>query len=71
LFSTLTELSHAAIPLLVVSGGWASGVDVTADVVAQLGNGKHVNIQTLHHFPQEISEAFNDLLVKFMQEAER
>jgi len=66
----LSQLSQAGIPLLVVTGGWSKGVDVTADVVAQLGNGKRVTIPSPHHFPQVISDAFNDSLVQFMCEAQ-
>ena len=67
----LAQLSRAGIPLLVVTGGWSAGVDVTADVVAQLGNGKRVTISSPHHFPQVISDAFNDLLVQFIRDAQR
>jgi len=67
----LSQLRQAGIPLLVVTGGWSAGVDVTADVVAKLGGGKRVTIPSPHHFPQLISDAFNDLLVQFMREAHR
>jgi pimeloyl-ACP methyl ester carboxylesterase len=67
----LSQLNQAGIPLLVVTGGWSAGVEVTADVVAQLGNGKRVTISSPHHFPQVISDAFNDLLVQFTREAQR
>ncbi len=66
----LSQLSQSNIPLLVVTGGWSEGVDVTADVVAKLGNGNHVTISSPHHFPQIISDAFNDLLVQFMRETQ-
>jgi pimeloyl-ACP methyl ester carboxylesterase len=67
----LSQLSHAGIPLLVVTGGWSAGVDVTADVVAQLGNGRRVTISSPHHFPQVVSDTFNDLLAQFTREAQR
>lgn len=67
----LSQLSQAGIPLLVVTGGWSAGVDVTAEVVAQLGNGKHVTIPSPHHFPQAISDDFNDLLIQFISETQR
>jgi len=67
----LSQVSQAGIPLLVVTGGWSAGIDVTADVVAQLGNGKRVTIRSPHHFPQVISDAFNDLLVQFICEVQR
>jgi len=67
----LAQLSQAGIPLLVVTGGWSAGVDVTADVVARLGKGKRATISSPHHFPHVVSGAFNDLLVQFMREARR
>jgi pimeloyl-ACP methyl ester carboxylesterase len=67
----LSQLSQAGIPLLVVTGGWSAGIDVTADVVAKLGNGKRETIPSPHHFPQVISDDFNDLLVRFMRETQR
>ena len=66
----LSQLSQAAIPLLVVTGGWSAGVDVTADVVARLGNGRRATIPSPHHFPQVVSDAFNDLLVQFIREGQ-
>ncbi len=67
----LAQLNQAGIPLLVVTGGWSAGVDVTADVVAKLGKGKRVTISSPHHFPQLISDAFNDLLGQFIREGQR
>jgi hypothetical protein len=67
----LSQLSHARVPLLVITGGWSAGVDMTADVVAQLGNGRHVTISSPHHFPHVVSDTFNDLLVEFAREAQR
>jgi pimeloyl-ACP methyl ester carboxylesterase len=40
----LLQLNKAGIPLLVVTGGWSESIDITADVVAQLGHGKRVTI---------------------------
>ena len=67
----LSQLGQARIPLLVVTGGWSKAVDVTADVVAQLGNGKRATIPSPHHFPQVISDDFNKLLLRFMHETSR
>jgi ABC-type taurine transport system ATPase subunit len=66
----LLQLNKAGIPLLVVTGGWSEAVDMTADVVAQLGHGKRVIISSPHHFPQVISEDFNNLLVQFIHETQ-
>jgi pimeloyl-ACP methyl ester carboxylesterase len=67
----LSQLKRAGIPLLVVTGGWSQGVDVTADIVARLGGGTRVTIPSPHHFPQVVADAFNDLLVEFTGHAQR
>ena len=59
----LATVKQNAIPFTVVSGGWGPGVDVTAERVAELGGGRHVIIESPHHFPQLISDAFNELLL--------
>lgn len=64
----LMQLRQANIPLLVVTGGWSKGIEATADVVAQLGNGRRVIIPSPHHFPQVISDSFNDLLDQFIKD---
>jgi pimeloyl-ACP methyl ester carboxylesterase len=63
----LSAVKRAGIPLLVVTGGWSRGIDVTADVVAELGNGRRVTIVSPHHFPQAVSTEFNQLLVQFIR----
>jgi pimeloyl-ACP methyl ester carboxylesterase len=64
----LSVVNHEGIPFLVVTGGWSKGVDVTGQVVAKMGNGKHVIIPSPHHFPQLISNEFNELLLQFINE---
>ena len=71
LVQQLTKVNQEGIPLLVVTGGWSKGVDVTAEVVAKLGNGKHVIIPSPHHFPQLISNKFNELLDQFIKTSKR
>jgi pimeloyl-ACP methyl ester carboxylesterase len=66
----LLQLRKSNIPLLVVTGGWSAGIDITADVVAKLGNGKRVTIPSPHHFPQVYSDDFNALLIQFMHETQ-
>ncbi len=67
----LSAVKSAGLPLLVVTGGWSRGIDVTADVVAALGNGKRVTIASQHHFPQAISDEFNQVLVRFIRDSSR
>lgn len=61
----------AAIPLQVVEGGWSLAYGVVADRVAELGGGKHVVIKSEHHFPQLVSDEFNQELIEFMTQADR
>lgn len=58
------------IPLTVVTGGWNASFDAVGGRVAELGGGKHVIIESPHHFPQNISGEFNDLLDSMMRAAE-
>lgn len=58
------------IPLTVVTGGWNEAFDAVSERVAELGGGKHVIIQSPHHFPQNVSEEFNELLDTTMRKAE-
>ena len=39
--------------------------------VAELGGGRHVTIASPHHFPQLVSDEFNQLLAQFMTDAEK
>ncbi len=65
----LSGIKSSGVPLLVVTGGWSPGIDVTADVVASLGNGKRVTIASPHHFPQAVSDEFNRVLVRFIHDS--
>ncbi|MDQ6695912.1 MAG: alpha/beta hydrolase [Actinomycetota bacterium] len=66
----LDRIKEANVPLLVVTGGWSPSFDITADTVAAAGGGRHVVIRSDHHFPQRVSDEFNDLLTAFMTEAD-
>ena len=66
----LTIVRQHKIPLTVVTGGWNSAFDAVAARVAELGGGRHIVIQSPHHFPQNVSEEFNDLLDATMLKAE-
>ena len=67
----LEMIRDAGIPFMVVSGGWSPAFEATCDAVAALGGGRREVIKSPHHFPQSISEEFNDLLDAFMRDAEK
>jgi pimeloyl-ACP methyl ester carboxylesterase len=69
LIRQLAAVKSAGLPLMVVTGGWSPGIDATADVVASLGNGKRVTIASPHHFPQAISDEFNQVLIRFIRDS--
>lgn len=71
IMAQLAVVKDAKIPLTVVTGGWNGAFDAVAGRVAELGGGRHVVIQSPHHFPQNVSEEFNDLLDATMRAAER
>jgi pimeloyl-ACP methyl ester carboxylesterase len=62
----LASVKQANIPLLLVTGGWNPAFEATAEMAANLGGGRHVVIESEHHFPQLISNEFNELLAEFM-----
>lgn len=66
----LAVIRDAGIPLMVVTGNWNPAFEATGDAVAALGAGRRVIVQSPHHFPQSISEEFNELLAAFMRDAE-
>ena len=66
----LAIVKRERIPLLVVTGGWSPAFEATADQVAALGGGQRHVISTPHHFPQLVSDKFNDLLASFMAESD-
>jgi hypothetical protein len=66
----LGAIKAAAIPLLVVTGGWSPAFEASSDVVAATGGGRRAVIQSEHHFPQLVSDEFNQMLAAFMGESE-
>ena len=66
----LGDLQREGIPLRVVTGGWSPGIEAMADTVAALGGGRRLVIASPHHFPQLVSEEFNDFLAAFMKESD-
>ena len=66
----LQVIRQHGIPLTVVTGGWNAAFDAVAARVAELGGGRHVTIRSPHHFPQNVSNEFNELLDETMRRAE-
>ena len=62
----LADVARAGIPLLVVTGGWHPAFEATGDAVAKLGNGTRTVIASPHHFPNQVSDEFNQVLATFM-----
>ena len=66
----LATINQAAIPLLVVTGGWNRAFDVVGARVAEAGGGTHRIIASPHHFPNLVSDAFNEMLTAFVRESD-
>ena len=66
----LSDIQRAAIPLLVVTGGWSPAFEATADRVASIGNGRRIVIESEHHFPHLVGAQFNQVLAKFLEESD-
>ena len=62
----LADIAKAGIPLLVVTGGWHPAFEATGEAVAKLGNGTRSVIASPHHFPNQVSDEFNQVLATFM-----
>lgn len=66
----LGVIQREGIPLLVVTGGWSPGLEVAGDAAAALGGGRRRVIASEHHFPQIVSDEFNQVLADFMKESD-
>ncbi len=66
----LATVRAAGIPLMVVEGGWNPAFGAVSDRVAERGGGIHVVIPSEHHFPQLVSDDFNERLRDFMTAAD-
>lgn len=64
-------IARAHLPVLIVTGGWNPAFEATSDVVASLTSGRRCVVQSPHHFPNLVSDEFNDTLHDFMSEADR
>jgi len=70
LLQQLQAVRQAGVPLLVVSAGWSKAFDIVCDTVAELGGGRRLDVAAPHHFPQLVSDEFNDALDAFMRESD-
>lgn len=68
--SQLGDLRRNHVPLLVVTGGWSPAFEAIGDKVAELAGGKRAVARSEHHFPQLVSDEFNDLLAGFLKQRE-
>ena len=66
----LVQVRDARVPMLVVTGGWSPAFEATADRVAAIGGARRLVIASPHHFPQSVSDEFNEVLDEFMRHAE-
>ena len=69
--SQLATIRTSEIPLLVVTGGWNPAFTAIGERVAKEGRGEHRIIPSTHHFPNLVSEEFNDMLADHVRTAER
>jgi len=66
----LETVNKAGIPLLVVSGGWNPAFEALSDTVTQIGGGRRLVIRSPHHFPQSVSDEFNQTLAANVNDIE-
>ena len=66
----LDTVRQAGVPVLVVSGGWSPAFDAISDRVAEIVGGRRLVIPSPHHFPQQVSDEFNQALDRFMRESD-
>jgi pimeloyl-ACP methyl ester carboxylesterase len=65
----LAYIREQKMPFGLVTGGWNPAIEAIGDRVADLGGGERLVIASPHHFPQSISEEFNEWLDRFMRKA--
>ena len=63
----LGVIEQRKMPFMVVTGGWNPAFEAVGARVAELGGGEQFVVASPHHFPQSISNEFNDLLDRFMR----
>jgi pimeloyl-ACP methyl ester carboxylesterase len=64
------KIAKAKLPVLIVTGGWNPAFDRSASIIAPQMGGTHQIVSSPDHFPQLASEEFNDVLDRFMRDAD-
>ena len=66
----LGAIKDARTPVLVVTGGWNPAFESSSDAVAAAAGGRRAVIHAGHHFPQIVSDEFNQVFANFLRERE-
>lgn len=66
----VAKVAKARIPVLIVTGGWNPAFDASAAIIAPMMGGRHQIVRSPDHFPQLASDEFNDVLDRFMRDAD-
>jgi pimeloyl-ACP methyl ester carboxylesterase len=66
----VAKVAKAKLPVLIVTGGWNPAFDKSASIIAPQMGGRHQIVRSPDHFPQLASEEFNDVLDRFMRDAD-
>ena len=70
LMRQLATIKAAGIPFQTIDGGWNPAYNITCERAAKLGGGEHLVIASPHHFPQLVSDEFNQKLDALMKAAD-
>lgn len=68
LLATTAAVALSATPASAQTAESASSAE--ASDAAELGDGRYAMVRSPHHFPQNVSEEFNDLLDAAIRDAE-
>ena len=66
----LDTIAEHHIPFVVITGGWSPAFEAIGASASARGGGTHVVIDSDHHFPNLVSEEFNDTLDTLMRNAD-
>jgi pimeloyl-ACP methyl ester carboxylesterase len=68
--AAIARIADAQIPFLTVTGGWSDSMAAIADALADQLDGRHVVLDTGHHFPQ-FHPDFNPTVAAFFVAADQ
>ena len=72
MYQAAVTVKEAALPVLVISGGWSPMFDALSLATAQLTGGRHVIVPSPNHFPQlSAAEEFNAVVTAFWDGVQR